>query len=149
MRTVFNFNAGPAMLPPAVLEQAQEECEVLIWDGGNNDFPFYRPTVHLTVADPLRAGHETAYHPGETNFRMADVIVINKCDSATPEQIAEIERSAELLNPDAMVVRANSPVRLEDGTVKFSDDSRRQTKEMFLTQRFSRDVAKSICRLAR
>jgi predicted GTPase len=100
----------------AILEQAQEECDVLLWDGGNNDFPFYRPTVHLTVADPLRAGHETAYHPGETNFRMADVIVINKCDSATPEQIAEIEQSAAELNPDAMIVRANSPVRLEDDT---------------------------------
>ena len=55
----------------AILDQAQEECDVLLWDGGNNDFPFYRPTVHITVADPLRAGHETTYHPGETNFRMA------------------------------------------------------------------------------
>ena len=100
----------------AILEQAQQECDVLLWDGGNNDFPFYRPTVFITVADPLRAGHELAYHPGETNFRMADVIVINKCDSATPEQIAEVEGSAAAVNPDAMVIRGNSPVRLDDGT---------------------------------
>ena len=100
----------------AILEQAQKECDVLLWDGGNNDFPFYRPTVFITVADPLRAGHELAYHPGETNFRMADVIVINKCDSATPEQIAEVEGSAAAVNPDAMVIRANSPVRLEEDT---------------------------------
>ncbi|MGH2556495.1 MAG: cyclic 2,3-diphosphoglycerate synthase [Actinomycetota bacterium] len=96
-----------------VLEQAQKECDVLVWDGGNNDYPFYRPTVHVVVADPLRAGHELGYHPGETNFRMADVIVINKIDSATPEQIAQVEGSARKVNPDAMVVKARSPVRLE------------------------------------
>jgi len=98
------------------LEQAQKECDVLVWDGGNNDYPFYRPTVHLTVADPLRAGHETSYHPGETNFRMADAIVINKVDSATPEQIQEVERSAKELNPRAMVIKGRSPVTVEDGT---------------------------------
>jgi predicted GTPase len=98
-----------------VLERAQKECDVLLWDGGNNDLPFYRPTVHITVADPLRAGHERIYHPGETNFRMADVIVINKVDSATAEQVAEIEVSARELNPDAMVIKGRSPVTLEDG----------------------------------
>jgi predicted GTPase len=98
-----------------VLEQAQKECDVLVWDGGNNDLPFFRPVVHITVADPLRAGHELTYYPGETNFRMADAIVINKVDSATPEQIAEIERSARELNPDALVIRARSPVTLENG----------------------------------
>jgi predicted GTPase len=96
-----------------VLERAQKECDVLVWDGGNNDYPFYRPTVHIVVADPLRAGHERSYHPGETNFRMADAIVINKVDSASPEQLAEVTRSAEMLNPQAMVIRANSPVRVE------------------------------------
>jgi predicted GTPase len=96
-----------------VLEQAQKECDVLVWDGGNNDYPFYRPTVHVVVADPLRAGHELSYHPGETNFRMADVIVINKVDSATPEQIAQVEGSASEVNPDALVIKARSPVRLE------------------------------------
>jgi predicted GTPase len=98
-----------------ILEQAQKECDVLVWDGGNNDYPFYRPAVLIVVADPLRAGHETSYHPGETNFRMADVIVINKVDSATPEQIAEVEQSAAELNPKAMVIMGRSPVTIEDG----------------------------------
>jgi len=99
----------------AILEQAQQECDVLLWDGGNNDLPFYKPTVHITVADPLRAGHETTYHPGETNFRMADVIVINKVDSATDQQIAEVENAAKELNPDATIIRGCSPVTLEEG----------------------------------
>jgi predicted GTPase len=98
----------------AILEQAQEECDVLLWDGGNNDLPFYRPVVQLVVADPLRAGHELTYHPGEANFRMADVIVINKVDSATPEQIAEIEGSIAALNPGATVIKAESPVTADN-----------------------------------
>jgi predicted GTPase len=100
----------------AILEQAQKECDVLVWDGGNNDYPFYRPSVLIVVADPLRAGHELSYHPGETNFRMADAIVINKVDSASPEQLAEVSRSAAMLNPRAVVIRANSPVRVEGDT---------------------------------
>jgi predicted GTPase len=99
----------------SILEQAQRECDVLLWDGGNNDLPFYRPTVHFTVADPLRAGHEESYHPGETNFRMADVIVINKVDSATLEQIREVEAAAARLNPAATIIKARSPVTLEEG----------------------------------
>ena len=99
-----------------ILEQAQAECDVLLWDGGNNDLPFYRPTVHVVVADPLRAGHETSYHPGETNLRMADVIVINKMDSATPEQVETLSATIDRLNPSATVVRANSRVEV-DGSV--------------------------------
>jgi predicted GTPase len=98
----------------AILEQAQEECDVLLWDGGNNDLPFYAPDVHIVVADPLRAGHETTYHPGEANFRMAGVIVINKVDSATPEQVAEIEASIAALNPGATVIKAASPVTVDN-----------------------------------
>jgi predicted GTPase len=98
-----------------ILERAQAECDVLLWDGGNNDLPFYRPTIHIVVADPLRAGHETTYHPGEANLRMADAIVINKIDSASDEQLAEIESTIVRLNPRATVVRANSPVTVEDG----------------------------------
>jgi predicted GTPase len=98
----------------AILEQAQEECDVLLWDGGNNDLPFYRPVVHIVVADPLRAGHETTYHPGEANFRMADVIVINKVDSATPDEVAEIEGSIASLNPAATVIKAASPVTVDN-----------------------------------
>src|SRR6476620_820512 len=82
-----------------ILAQAQQECDVLLWDGGNNDLPFYRPTVSVVVADPLRAGHETTYFPGETNIRMADVIVINKVDSATAEQISELEATIASINP--------------------------------------------------
>jgi predicted GTPase len=103
----------------AILEQAQKECDVLVWDGGNNDYPFYRPTVHITVADPLRAGHELAYHPGETNLRMADVVVINKIDSATGDQVAAVERSIQEVNPTATVIKARSPVSFE-GPVELS-----------------------------
>ena len=98
-----------------ILEQAQKECDVVVWDGGNNDFPFYRPNVHITVVDPLRAGHELAYHPGETNFRMADVLVVNKIDSASPEQLEAVEGSIRSANPGALVIRARSPVTFEDG----------------------------------
>ncbi len=98
----------------SILEQAQQECDVLLWDGGNNDLPFYRPTVHLVVADPLRAGHEVTYHPGEANLRMADVVVINKVDSATPEQIAAVEGSIAEANPGATVIKAASPVTVDN-----------------------------------
>lgn len=102
-----------------ILAQAEDECDVLVWDGGNNDLPFYRPEVHITVVDPLRAGHERRYHPGEANVRMAHVIVINKIDSATPEQVEAIERSIRDLNDTATVVRANSPITAHgDGDLK-------------------------------
>ncbi len=97
-----------------ILKQAQGECDVLLWDGGNNDLPFYTPDVHIVVADPLRAGHETSYHPGEANLRMADVIVINKMDSATPEQVAALADTIARVNPGATVVRANSAVTVDD-----------------------------------
>ncbi len=99
----------------AILESAQAEADVVVWDGGNNDIPFYQPDIHITVADPLRLGHETAYHPGETNFRMADVIVINKVDSASPEDVATLRKSIAVANPDAEVVEARSPVTVEEG----------------------------------
>ena len=98
----------------AILEEAQKECDVLLWDGGNNDLPFYRPDVHIVVADPLRAGHEVSFHPGEANFRMADVVVINKVDSATAEQVQAVEANLRALNPSATVIRAASPVTVED-----------------------------------
>jgi predicted GTPase len=98
----------------AILEQAQRECDVLLWDGGNNDLPFYRPDVHIVVADPLRAGHEVTYHPGEANLRMAGVIVINKMDSASPEQVATVEGNIADVNPGATVIRAASPVTVDD-----------------------------------
>ncbi|HEV8564277.1 MAG TPA: cyclic 2,3-diphosphoglycerate synthase [Actinomycetota bacterium] len=98
----------------AILAQAQEECDVLLWDGGNNDLPFYRPTVHIVVTDPLRVGHEISYHPGEANLRMADVVVINKIDSASTEQVATLEETIRTTNPRATVVKANSAVSVEE-----------------------------------
>jgi predicted GTPase len=98
----------------AILEQAQAECDVLLWDGGNNDLPFYRPNVWIALVDPLRVGHELRYHPGETNLRGADVIVINKMDSATPEQVQQLERTIQEANPRATVAKANSRVTADD-----------------------------------
>ncbi|HXG57544.1 MAG TPA: cyclic 2,3-diphosphoglycerate synthase [Thermoanaerobaculia bacterium] len=97
-----------------ILEKVETEAEVILWDGGNNDLPFYVPTVHICVADPHRAGHERSYYPGETNFRMADLIVINKCDTADEARIVRVEQAAAELNPRATVVRARSPIRLDD-----------------------------------
>ncbi len=98
----------------AILEQAQAECDVLLWDGGNNDVPFYEPDVWIALVDPLRAGHELTYHPGETNLRAANVIVINKMDSATAEQVARLEATIAEVSPAATVVRANSKVTADD-----------------------------------
>ena len=98
----------------AILEQAQAECDVLLWDGGNNDTPFYRPDVWITLVDPLRAGHELTYYPGETNLRGADVVLISKMDSATPEQVAQLEATIADVNPRATVARANSLVTCDD-----------------------------------
>jgi predicted GTPase len=98
----------------AILERAQAEADVLLWDGGNNDLPFYRPDLHIVVADPLRVGHESSYHPGEANARAADVLVINKVDEATGEQVAALEEQLKQLNAGAVVVKAASPVRVED-----------------------------------
>jgi len=97
-----------------ILAQAQAECDVLIWDGGNNDLPFYAPDVHIVVADPLRAGHETSYYPGEANLRMADVVVINKMDSASAEQVDALTDAIGQANPEATVIRANSRVTVDD-----------------------------------
>jgi predicted GTPase len=97
-----------------ILAQAQQECDVLLWDGGNNDLPFYTPTVHVVVADPLRAGHEMSYHPGEANLRMADVIVINKMDSASIDQVNALMDTIHHANPRATIVKANSRVTVDD-----------------------------------
>jgi predicted GTPase len=98
-----------------ILAQAQGEADVLLWDGGNNDLPFYRPRVHIALVDPLRAGHELRYHPGETNLRMADVVIVNKMDSATPQQIEQVDETIARVNPGAIVVHANSRVSVDDG----------------------------------
>src|SRR5664279_2589148 len=101
----------------AILRQAEAEADVVLWDGGNNDFPFYRPDLFVVVADPLRAGHEMHYHPGETNIRMADVVVVNKVDSATPGQIAEVRADLAAANPNAPVILARSSLTLVGGDI--------------------------------
>ncbi len=98
-----------------ILREAEKEADIIIWDGGNNDLPFYYSDLKIVVTDPLRPGHETKYHPGETNFRMADVIVINKEDTAKFEDIEEIRKSARELNPNAVIVDAASPVYVDNG----------------------------------
>jgi predicted GTPase len=98
-----------------ILAMAQAEADVIVWDGGNNDFPFFAPDVLVAVVDPLRPGHETAYHPGETVVRMADVVVVNKVDVAPAHQVEQVEANVASLNPRATVVRAASPVELDPG----------------------------------
>jgi predicted GTPase len=92
-------------------------CDVILWDGGNNDFPFYKPDLTVTVADPHRPGHELNYYPGEVTMRIADVIVINKIDSADPDSIQIVRESIEKINPNAVVVDGASPIRVEDPSI--------------------------------
>lgn len=99
----------------AILQQAQNEADVILWDGGNNDLSFYRPDIQFTLVDPHRAGHELKYHPGETNLRRTDVVIINKMATAPPEGIDEVRESIRLANPDAVVVDAVSPLFVDDG----------------------------------
>jgi predicted GTPase len=96
-----------------ILRSAEQEADVILWDGGNNDTPFIRPDVHIVVVDPHRPGHELRYHPGETNLRMADVCVVNKVDSATQEGIDAVLESIRAENPDAKIVLAASPFHVE------------------------------------
>ena len=98
-----------------ILHGAEAEADVIVWDGGNNDFPFFRTDLMLTVLDPLRPGHELEYHPGETNLLMADVLLVNKIDSAGPERAVAAVAAAQAVNPDAVVIRAESPVVLDAG----------------------------------
>ena len=97
-----------------ILERAEKEADLIIWDGGNNDFPFIKPDLWITVADPHRAGHETSYYPGEVNFRSADVIVINKVNTAKKEDIDKIKDNARSLNPDAKIIEAISEIKVDD-----------------------------------
>lgn len=104
----------------AILRDAEKDpdgCDVIIWDGGNNDFPFYQPDLMITVADPHRAGHELKYYPGEVTLRIADVVVINKIDSASPESIQIVRESIESVNPKAIVIDGASPIRVDDPSI--------------------------------
>ena len=97
-----------------ILRRAEEEADIVVWDGGNNDMPFFQPDLLFVVADPHRPGHELTFHPGETNLRMADVVVINKMDTASEENIARVRENIRTANPNAVIVQAASPISVDD-----------------------------------
>ena len=101
----------------AILREAEREADIIVWDGGNNDLPFYRPDLEIVVVDPHRPGHEVSYHPGEANLRRADVVVINKIDTASGDDIDEVRYNIAAVNPNAMVVDAASPLTVSDSSV--------------------------------
>ncbi len=98
----------------AILRRAEAEADVVVWDGGNNDLPFFQPDLQIVVVDPHRPGHELKYHPGEANLRLADVVVINKIDTADAEAVAEVRRNVQATVPQAIVVDAASPITVDD-----------------------------------
>lgn len=98
-----------------ILEEAEKEADVILWDGGNNDLPFYAPDLHVVVTDPLRAGHEATFHPGATNLRQADVVIINKVDTAEPDAVEDVKDNIKLMNPKARIIEAESPVEVVGG----------------------------------
>jgi predicted GTPase len=98
----------------AILRQAEQEVDIVLWDGGNNDFSFYNPNLSIVVVDPHRPGHEYTYHPGETNVRMADVFVINKVDTALPENVLAVRESITSLNPKATIIEGASPLFVDN-----------------------------------
>ncbi len=102
-----------------ILKEAEKEADVIVWDGGNNDWSFYKPDLNIVVADPHRAGNELTYHPGETNLRMADVIIINKVDTADPEKVKQVRENIKMVNPNATVLEAASPITADKpGAIK-------------------------------
>ncbi|HUX94512.1 MAG TPA: cyclic 2,3-diphosphoglycerate synthase [Bacteroidales bacterium] len=104
----------------AIVRAAEKDpagCDVILWDGGNNDFPFYKPDMMITVTDPHRAGHELKYYPGEVTLRLADVVIINKMDSSSPESIQIVRESIEKVNNKAIVIDGASPIRVDDPSV--------------------------------
>ena len=96
-----------------IVREAEKEADIIVWDGGNNDLPFYKPDLQIVVADPHRAGNELTYYPGETNLRMADVVIINKVDTAAAENVEEVKKNIRMVNPKAKVLEAASPVTVD------------------------------------
>jgi predicted GTPase len=96
-----------------ILREAEKEADVIVWDGGNNDLPFYKPDLHIVVADPHRAGHELTYHPGEANLRMADVVIINKVETANSKNVEKVKKNIKAVNPNALVLEAASPITVD------------------------------------
>lgn len=104
----------------AILRAAEDDpdgCDIILWDGGNNDFPFYQPDLNITIVDPHRAGHELNYYPGEVTLRLADVVIINKMDTAGPEGIQQVRENIAKVNPEAVVIDAASPITVDDPSV--------------------------------
>jgi len=97
-----------------IVREAEKEVDIIVWDGGNNDIPFYHTDMHIVVADSHRPGHEMTYHPGETNLRMANVIIINKVDTADPTNVATVRKNAKAVNPDATIIEAASPITVDN-----------------------------------
>ncbi len=97
----------------AIVAQAETDADIILWDGGNNDFPFIRPDLHIVLVDPLRAGHETTHHPGEAVLRMADIILVTKANSASDADIQQVTETAQHINPTAIIARSASPVQLD------------------------------------
>jgi predicted GTPase len=97
----------------AILREAEKEADIILWDGGNNDMAFYQPDITFTVADPHRAGHELRYYPGNTSLRLADVVIINKVDSASKEGIETVKENIKLVNPNAVIIEADSPITVD------------------------------------
>jgi len=100
----------PVLIDEAILRQAEKEADIILWDGGNNDTPFFKSDLEIVVVDPHRPGHEVSYHPGETNVRRADVVIINKIDTADVESIEEVRDNVSMVNPEAVVIEAASPL---------------------------------------
>jgi len=100
-----------------ILEKTEKEADIILWDGGNNDFPFYKPDLHIVLTDPHRPGHEKIYYPGEANLRMADVVLVNKADSASKDDIEIVEKNAKELNPKAKIIEAESEIVVEQPMV--------------------------------
>ena len=96
-----------------ILREAEKEADIIVWDGGNNDLPFYKPDLHIVVADPHRAGNELTYHPGETNLRMADIVIINKVDTAVPKNVERVKENVKMVNPKAKILEAASPITVD------------------------------------
>lgn len=97
-----------------IINAAEKEADVVVWDGGNNDFPFYVPSKHIVIVDPHRVGHELSYYPGETNVRMADIVIVSKVNSADPENVRKIKENVRMINPTAKIIESNMVITAED-----------------------------------
>jgi predicted GTPase len=97
-----------------IVREAEKEADVILWDGGNNDTPFYRPDLHITLVDPHRAGHELSYYPGETNLRISDLLIVNKVDTADPVKVEQVLETCRTANPGAKVIKCRSAITADD-----------------------------------